>query len=155
MESAVVLRQARVSDVPTIHSLLGRYAESGAMLPRSRSRLYEAVRDFVVAEDEGRVVGVGALKTVWEDLGEVCSLAVEESHQRQGVGRSIVESLLSQAILLGLGRVFVLTYLPGYFERFDFRVVEKGSLPHKVWAECVNCPKFPDCGEQAMVREFD
>ena len=154
MESALELRQARVADVPAIHALLGRYAESGAMLPRSRSRLYETVRDFIVAEDGGRLVGAGALRTLWEDLGEVCSLAVEESHQRRGVGRSIVEDLLSQAILLGLRRVFVLTYLPGYFERFGFRLVEKGSLPHKVWADCVNCPKFPDCGEQAMVREL-
>ncbi len=150
----MVLRQARVTDVQAIHALIDRNAERGVMLPRSRARLYETVRDFILAEDEGRVVGCGALRTVWEDLGEVCSLAVEESHERRGVGRSIVESLLSQAILLGLGRVFVLTFIPDYFGRFGFGPVEKSLLPHKVWAECVNCPKFPDCGEQAMVKEL-
>ncbi len=147
------LRQARVTDVPVIHGLIGRCADSGVMLPRSRSRLYEAVRDFVVVEDDGRVVGAGALRTVWEDLGEVCSLAVEESHRKQGVGRSIVENLLSQADGLGLRRVLALTFIPDYFARFGFGLIEKASLPHKVWAECVNCPKFPDCGEQAMIRE--
>ena len=148
------LRQARVTDVPVIHGLIGRSAEGGAMLPRSRSKLYETVRDFVVAADDGRVVGAGALRTVWEDLGEICSLAVEESHRKQGVGRSIVENLLGQADELGLKRVFALTFIPDYFARFGFGLVDKGSLPHKVWTECVNCPKFPDCDEQAMVREL-
>lgn len=152
---ASVLRQARVTDVPAIHALIDRHADRGIMLPRSRSRLYETVRDFLVAEDNGRIVGAGALKTVWEDLGEVCSLVVAESHRKRGVGRSIVENLLDQATEVGLSRVLVLTYVPAYFERFGFRLVDKGSLPHKVWTECVNCPKFPDCGEQAMVRELE
>jgi amino-acid N-acetyltransferase len=148
------LRQARVTDVPAIHGLIGRCADGGAMLPRSRSKLYETVRDFVVAEDDGRVVGAGALRTLWEDLGEICSLAVEESHRRQGVGRAIVDDLLDQARSLGLKRVFALTFIPGYFGRFDFDLVDKASLPHKVWTECVNCPKFPDCDEQAMIRDL-
>ena len=112
-------------------------------------------QDDLILENDGRVVGAGALKTVWEDLGEVCSLVVAESHKGRGIGRSIVENLLKQATDLGLTRVLVLTYMPEYFQKFGFRLVEKNTLPHKVWTECVNCPKFPDCGEQAMVRELD
>ncbi len=149
-----MLRQARVTDVPAMHALIGRYADEGRMLPRSRARLYETVRDFLVAEDEGAVVAVGALRTIWEDWGEVCSLAVAEGHEGRGLGTSIVETLLSQATLLGMGRVFVLTFIPKYFERFGFNGLPKSELPHKVWADCVNCPKFPDCGEQALVREM-
>jgi amino-acid N-acetyltransferase len=149
-----MLRQARVTDVPAMHGLIGRFAERGVMLPRPRARLYETVRDYVVEEVEGDVVGVGALRTVWEDLGEISSVAVAEARQGRGIGSRIVEDLLRQALLLGLGRVFVLTYIPGFFERFGFRAVEKSELPHKVWAECVNCPKFPDCGELALVRDL-
>ena len=149
-----MLRQARVTDVPAIHALVNLFAERGVMLPRTRARLYETVRDFVVAEDDGQLVGAGALKTVWEDLGEVCSLAVAESHQRRGIGASVVENLLGQAAMLGLRRVLVLTYLPAFFARFGFRPADKHDLPHKVWTECVNCPKFPDCNEQAMVLEL-
>jgi amino-acid N-acetyltransferase len=156
MKGSQVLRQARVTDVPAIHALIGRFADEGRMLPRSRARLYETVRDFLVAEDEdgGGVVAVGALRTLWEDWGEVCSLAVAEGYEGKGLGTSVVENLLSQATLLGLGRVFVLTFIPKYFERFGFEGLAKGELPHKVWADCVNCPKFPDCGEQALVREM-
>lgn len=149
-----MLRQARVTDVPAMHALIGRYADEGRMLPRSRARLYETVRDFLVAEDAGAVVAVGALRTLWEDWGEICSLAVVEGHEGRGLGTSIVETLLSQATLLGMGRVFVLTFIPKYFEHFGFEGLPKSKLPHKVWADCVNCPKFPDCGEQALVREM-
>jgi amino-acid N-acetyltransferase len=149
-----VLRQARVADVPAMHALIGRFADEDRRLPRPQAKLYETVRDFLVAEEDGAVVAAGALRTIWEDWGEVCSLAVAEEHKGKGLGTSIVENLLSQATLLGLRRVFVLTFIPDYFERFGFEEHPKSGLPHKVWADCVNCPKFPDCGEQAMVREM-
>lgn len=150
-----VLRQARVTDVPAIHAMIDAYADRGVMLPRARSRLYETVRDFLVAEEDGRLVAVGALRTLWEDLGEICSLAVAESHQRRGIGTALVEALLAQARPLGLSRVLVLTYIPEFFKGLGFAEVPKSELPHKVWAECVSCPKFPDCGELALVRALE
>jgi amino-acid N-acetyltransferase len=148
------LRQAAVGDVPEIHAIISRFADQGLMLPRARARLYETVRDFVVATDEGSIVGVGALRTLWETLGEICSLAVVESHRRRRIGTAIAEELLRQARGLGLKEVLALTYVPGFFATLGFAPADKHSLPHKVWAECVNCPKFPDCTEQAMVRRL-
>jgi amino-acid N-acetyltransferase len=150
-----MLRQARVADVPAIHQMISRFADKGRMLPRPRARIYETLRDFLVEEDADAVVGTGALRILWADLGEICSLAVEESHQGAGVGRRIVENLISQAILLGLKRVLVLTYIPAFFHKFGFHEVEKSELPHKVWMGCVNCPKFPDCGELALVKDIE
>ncbi len=149
-----MLRQARVPAVPVMHALIDAHAERGLMLPRPRARLYEPVRDFIVAEEGGKVVACGALRTVWEDWGEICSLAVAEGFEKQGYGKGIAESLLSQAILLGLGRVFALTYTPEFFGKLGFEEISKNALPHKVWSDCVNCPKFPDCGEVALVREL-
>ncbi len=149
-----MLRQARVSDAPEMHALISKYAERGLMLPRPLARLYESVRDFAVEEEDGRIVGAGALRTIWEDWGEICSLAVAEDRRRKGIGTSIVENLTEQAKLLGLGRVFVLTYIPDFFKRLGFEDIAKGELPHKVWADCVSCPKFPDCGEVALVRSL-
>ena len=148
------LRQAAVGDVPEIHAIITRFAEQGLMLPRARARLYETVRDFVVATDNGSIVGVGALRTLWEDMGEVCSLAVVESHRRQKIGTRIVEELLRQARTLGLSGVLALTYVPEFFAKLGFVPVDKHVLPHKVWSECVNCPKFPDCTEQAMLLKL-
>jgi amino-acid N-acetyltransferase len=149
-----VLRQARVSDVPVIHQLISYFADRGRMLPRPRSRLYEILRDFVVEEEDGVIVGCGALRILWEDLGEICAVAVAESHHKTGIGTRIVESLVSQAILFGLKRVLVLTYIPKFFRKFGFRGIAKNRLPHKVWMDCINCPKFPDCGEHALVKDL-
>jgi N-acetylglutamate synthase-like GNAT family acetyltransferase len=48
-------------------------------------------------------------------------------------------------------QVFVLTYQQKFFEKCGFKVISKESLPQKVWKECVNCPKFPNCEEIAMI----
>jgi len=151
----VRLRKARVEDVPRLHRLINAYAERGLMLPRSLSVLYETLRDFTVAENDGHLAGAGALHIVWEDLAEIRALAVSPDYEGRGVGRRLVEELVREAEGMGIKRVFALTYQPGFFERCGFRQVPKESLPHKVWGECINCPKFPSCDEVALVRETE
>ena len=120
------------------------------MLPRSRADLYESLRDFVVAEQKGKVVGCGALAIQWDDLAEIKSLVVTDACQGRGVGRRLVRACLAEARRLGIGRVFALTMTPAFFEGIGFGQVPRESLPHKVWADCVRCPKFPDCDEEAV-----
>jgi amino-acid N-acetyltransferase len=147
------LRRARTADVPTLHKLINHFASGDAMLPRSLNELYENVRDYFVMENEGEVVGCCALHVTWGDLGEVKGLAVREDHQGKGLADRLDEACLEDARQLGLPRLFVLTYIPDYFQRFGFRRVEKAELPQKVWSECIRCPKFPDCGEVSMVLD--
>ena len=149
-----MIRKARVPDVPQIQRLVNSFAEKDAMLPRSLSAIYENIRDFYVVENDGRVVGCCALHVTWEDLAEVKSLAVDEGVQGKGYGQALVETCLAEAREMGVPRVFALTYIPEFFERAGFARVDKSTLPHKVWSECINCPKFPDCGEEAVVLEL-
>ncbi|QJW48867.1 GNAT family N-acetyltransferase [bacterium BFN5] len=100
------------------------------------------------------VVGVGALHLVWEELAEIRAMAIAPEVTKQGVGRNIVESLVVEARELGVKTLFTLTYQPGFFSKLDFTEVAKEELPHKVWKECINCPKFPNCDETAMVRKI-
>ncbi|MCL5958102.1 MAG: N-acetyltransferase [Chloroflexi bacterium] len=149
------LRKAKLSDVSAIHRLLTHYAKSkGALLPRSLSELCEHVRDFVVVEEGGQMVGCCALHVIWDDLAEVRSLAVQETVRGRGWGRHLVDACLDEAREMGVPRVFALTYIPQYFEKLGFKQAEKSKLPQKIWAECFRCPKFPDCGEVAMVRDL-
>lgn len=150
-----MIRKARMSDVKAIHQLIAEYARKGDMLPRSLGDIYENLRDyFVFEEDGGELVGSAAIHIMWEDLAEVRSLAVREGKMRRGVGTQLVESCISEAIVLGIGRVFALTYKPEFFEKLGFRVVDKAELPHKIWADCLKCSKFPDCDEVALVADF-
>lgn len=165
MDRTFEIRKARTGDVHAIHALLSHYAKLGMLLPRALSELYDHLRDYVVLEERGgqstdgekdgeRILGVCGLGICWEDLAEIRSLAVAEELQRCGLGRRLVEACLEEARAIGLRRVFTLTYVPGFFSRLGFSEVDKSVLPHKVWADCLKCPKFPDCDEIAMIRKL-
>jgi len=150
-----MIRKARMSDVKGIHGLIAEYARKGDMLPRSLADIYENLRDyFVFLGDDGELVGSAAIHIMWEDLAEVRSLAVREGKMRRGIGTQLVESCISEAIVLGIARVFALTYKPEFFEKLGFHVVDKSELPQKIWTDCLKCSKFPDCDEVALVADF-
>ncbi len=149
------IRKARVHDVKAIHGLIYKCAQKELLLARSFHQLYNFLRDFVVLTDgEDTVLGCCALSICWEGLGEIRSLVVDPGHERQGLGRRLVTACLDEARELGLARVFTLTYVPGFFSRLGFAEVGKDVLPHKIWADCINCPKFPECDETAMLIEL-
>jgi amino-acid N-acetyltransferase len=148
------LRRARAADVPAIQRLINSFADRDEMLPRSLNELYENLRDYFVVEARDRVAGCCALHVTWADLGEIKGLAVREEHRGCGLGGRLVEQCMEDARALGLPRIFVLTYIPDYFERFGFQHVDKADLPQKVWSECIRCPKFPDCGEVSMMLDL-
>jgi len=150
-----MIRKARMEDVKVIQKLIAEYARKGDMLPRSLSEIYENLRDyFVCVEDDGEVIGSAAVHLMWEDLAEVRSLAVRDDRMGRGVGTQLVEACISEAIVLGITRVFALTYKPGFFEKLGFKQVDKSELPHKIWSDCLKCSKFPDCDEVALVADF-
>ncbi len=149
---AVIIRKAGMADVQVAYELLNSYAEKGELLGRSLSSLYDNLRDFQVAhQPNGEFVGVCALHICWQDLAEIRSLAVVTKFQKQGIGRILVERCLADARDFGIAKVFTLTYQPDFFKRLGFSAIDKKELPHKVWTDCINCPKFPDCNEEALV----
>lgn len=148
------IRPAEVKDVPGIKALIDPHAETGIMLPKSLSTLYESVRDFQVCMDGDLVVGAGALHVLWEDLAEIRSLGVHVDYHGRGIGKAIGQALLADAEHLGVGRVFALTYATSFFLSLGFRTIDKNLLPRKVWSDCVNCHKFPMCDEVAVIKDF-
>jgi len=159
-----MIRNARIKDVKPIYGLLSHFSDQGLLLGRSLSSLYDQLRDFkvyAVSPVEGEaehsaaevIAGVGALHVCWENLAEIRSLAIDPAYHNQGIGRYLVEECLKEADILGITKVFTLTYQPGFFEKMGFRPIDKGELPHKVWSDCIQCPKFPDCNEEALIWE--
>lgn len=149
----MIIRKAVIGDIKPLHRMLAHFGQRNLLLPRSLNELYAHLRDYFVVQNEAapdRVHGVCGLRICWEDLAEIKSLAVEEPCQRKGAGRLLVEACLAEAKSLGIRRVFALTYVPDFFSRMGFTEVEKASLPHKVWSDCLSCPKFPDCDEHAV-----
>ena len=149
----MIFRKALLEDAEEIYALGNYYAEKGLMLTRARHQIYENIRDFVVAEDAGKIVGIGALHVMWIDLAEVRTLAVAEGYLRQGIAKTIVEQLVAEGKTLGVSKFFALTYKPGFFQRCGFEETDKNNMPQKVWMDCINCPKFPNCDEVCMIRQ--
>jgi amino-acid N-acetyltransferase len=147
-----MIRKAKIKDIKQMQTLINAFARQDLMLPRSLNELYEHLRDYWVAEESRKVVGCVALHISWDDLAEIKSLAVAKEAQGRGLGRKLIEASLCEAGELGAKKIFVLTYKPGFFKNFGFKKISHASLPHKIWAECINCCKFPDCQETALLK---
>jgi amino-acid N-acetyltransferase len=149
-----MIRKAQVQDVQQIQELVNKFAKQDLMLARSLNELYENLRNLWVYEARKKVVGCCALQICWDTLAEIKSLAVRTDMQRKGVGSQLVSACIDEARVLGAKRVFVLTYKPKFFKCLGFSRVKNSSLPHKIWADCIHCPKFPNCQEVAMIRKI-
>jgi len=134
------VRRARTADVPTIKTLVDGYA-GRVLLAKEIVTLYESVQEFLVAELDGDVVGCGALHVLWEDLGEIRTVAVEPRMAGRGIGHAIVARLIANARTLGLERLFVLTF-------------EKQFFSHHGFVEIDGTPVEPDVFA-AMLRSYD
>lgn len=145
------IRRAGLADVTAIVKVTRDFGNEGIMIPLSIGDALERIRNFQVAAlPDGTVVGCVAIDPTWDRLVELRSLAVGREWQKYGIGRKLVESALEDARAMGAYEVFTLTYVPDFFRRFGFEIVDRSTLPHKVWLVCVKCPKFPDCGEAPM-----
>ncbi|MBF0530121.1 MAG: N-acetyltransferase [Deltaproteobacteria bacterium] len=150
-----MIRKAQIQDVPAIYELLLNYSQKGLMLGRSLSELYERIRDFYITVQEGSpkpLAGTCALQICWEDLAEIRSLGVNPEFMGSDLGRRLLAACETEAVSLGVHRLFVLTYIPDYFEKIGYNRIEKIALPQKIWADCFKCIKFPECGEIAMEK---
>jgi amino-acid N-acetyltransferase len=131
--------------------LLNDFTRQAEILPRSEEDVYRSIREWVVAETEGQIIGMGSLLIMWRDLAEIRSLVVHPAYQGYGLGRRMVEMLLEEARTLDLAQVFALTRKPGFFLRLNFQLTRIEQLPRKVQRDCVFCPKFHACDEVAVI----
>lgn len=148
------VRKARATDGPKIYELVNYYARKDQMLGRTQLSIFENIRDFHIAEIDGKVAGCSALHITWQDMAEIRSLAVDESFQQRGIGKALVEANIAEARDHGLAQVYAFTYVKDFFLRMGFRIVPHDSLPRKVWMDCINCVKFNCCDEIAMMLDL-
>ena len=149
-----MIRKAKPGDVEGIKALIDSYAKKDMLLPRSIVDIVSYLRDFFVFERGGKIEGCVALHLCWLDLGEIRSLTLVEGMQGKGIGKQLLQKALEEAKQFGLKRVFTLSYSPEFFEKSGFKRIDKNELPHKIWSICLDCPKFPNCNEIALVVEL-
>lgn len=127
--------------MPGIQRLIEPLAEKRILLGKDRVVLYEAVQEFRVAEtDDGTIIGCGALHVMWEDLGEVRTLAAASDWLGRGVGHAIFERIEADARTLGLTRLFCLTFETGFFSRQGFKPIDEAVVAPEVFAQLALSP---------------
>jgi amino-acid N-acetyltransferase len=149
-----VIRPAEPPDAQAIVSLLDPYVADGIVLPRTADEVRACAGDFLVAEQDGRVVGAVALRDYGGLLVEIRSLVVHTALTGQGLGSRLVAAAVAEARQRGARRIFALTLRPGLFERQHFLQVDRDLFPQKVWADCIKCPKRNRCDEVAVALDL-
>ena len=132
---SLVIRPAKTSDVIAVRDLIDIYSPGGRLLSKNTVTIYEDVQEFLVAELDDKVVGCGALHVMWEDLGEVRTVALLPDYQGQGIGGKLLEGLLDRARLLGLSRVFCLTFETDFFTSHGFEPIEDAGIDSTTYAQ--------------------
>ena len=123
----VQVRPATPTDLSAVEDLLRR-----SDLPLDGVR--ESLTSFVVAERDGKLVGVAGLEQCGAD-GLLRSAAVDPEWRGRGLGRTLVERVIFNAQSLGLRALYLLTTTAEkYFPTFGFRETTRDAVPAGVQA---------------------
>ena len=131
----LIIRPARTSDIKAIHTIIDAYVLGRRLLAKETVTLYETVQEFTVAEFDGEVVGCGALHVLWEDLALIRSVSFLEKMRGKGIGNAIIANIVDRARILGVARIFCLTFETDFFGRNGFKVIEGTPVDHEVYQQ--------------------
>lgn len=150
LAAALSVRRARMSDVDKIADIVNFWADKGEILSRSRDNIIHDIQNFVVAEIDGQVVGSASLYIYQTGLAEIRSVVVDEAFHNQGQGQAMVQYLLQFAYEIELQKIIVLTYVPEYFNKLGFKLIEKSSLADNIIEDSEQSPNRNPDDEVAM-----
>ncbi len=152
----IELVKAKLSDIPAMQALVVSEVKDGIILNRTEDEVATNIRSYVLAKDGDKLVGYTALHIHSKRLAEIRSLIVDEAYRGQNVGQRMVRYTLEEAKDIGVEEdVLVLTYLPQFFLKLNFKEINKEVIPeHKIWADCIKCIHFPVCNEVALVYKL-
>ena len=152
----IELVKAKLSDIPAMQALVVSEVKDGIILDRTEDEVATNIRSYVLAKEGDKLVGYTALHIHSRRLAEIRSLIVDEAYRGQSVGQRMVQFALDEAKAIGVEEdVLVLTYLPEFFRKLNFKEIDKEVIPeHKIWADCIKCIHFPVCNEVALVYKL-
>lgn len=152
--TGVVVRRAMPADGPALCDLMDTYTRLGLLLPRTQEQVYRHLREYVVAVEDGVVVGCAGLRIYSEVLAEVVGVAIAATHHRKGIGRVLVEAVLEEARQLSIRRVFALTLQEQFFHRLGFRTVPMTEVPEKIAADKIEGIDRAKCMKATVVCDL-
>ena len=152
LHNNINIRYAKLTDARAISDLINEYAKKGIMLSKPLETVIEGIRNFFVAEEGSEIIGCCAVAFFTEELAEIRSIAVQEKHQKNGIGKLLVAKAEEILKYEGIKSVFALTYQEEFFTKLGYTKVDKTKFPQKIWRDCLACAKIMQCDEIAMEK---
>ncbi len=151
----IAIDKPTLVDVSQIKELVDEFARRGDILPRAAEDIAERIREFAVVRIESRVVATSSLRLYYPHLAEIRTIVVKEEYQKRGFASALIEYELNEARSLGVKEVFALTFKSAFFLKLGFKLIDKSELPQKkIWEDCIKCPLFPECREEAVIMKL-
>jgi putative acetyltransferase len=124
------LDDPRVQAVVALHQRLAREATAeGFAFALDLSGLRVPGIRFFSAWDGEELLGVGALKRLAPDHGEVKSMHTAQAARRRGVGAALLRHIIDQARAAGMARVSLETGTSAYFQAAVALYLAQGFVP--------------------------
>jgi amino-acid N-acetyltransferase len=130
--------------------LISSYSGDGTLLPRTLAEICENVRDFIVLEEAGYIIGCGAMHLYGQHLAEIRSITVDKRYQKRGGGELLVQSLMSEARKHEVSCICLFTRTPEFFGKLGFSVAQRE--PSRQDQQRLPMPALYNCDEVAMVK---
>jgi amino-acid N-acetyltransferase len=146
------VRSAILPDAEGVERLIAVHTGDGTLLPRSLAEICENIRDFVVIEHNGHIVGCGALHLYGVHLAEIRSITVKPEYAGRGAGAMLVRALMKEAERHEVTCLCLFTRIPAFFARLGFNTAHRDDIPDKLYKDCLRCPRLNACDEVAMYR---
>ena len=146
----VALRKPTVSDVPAMQALMAPHILREELLPRSTLSIVQGLRDYTVAEGEGRLVGLASVRLVDVHLAEIGAVVCQDPSQLN----ELLGAVLEEARAMGVDRAFILASDPEPYLELGFQRTELSDLPEKRDRQCLRCPRLPRCRQVALVKHL-
>ncbi|MBI4264275.1 MAG: GNAT family N-acetyltransferase [Acidobacteria bacterium] len=150
----MALRTASRDEASAVHALIVEHRLEGHLLPRELDEIARHAHRFIVGVQDDRVVACAELAPLSDTVSEVRSFVVGREARDAGVGRQIIDELVTRACAAGFERLCAFTHAPAFFVHLGFSIVPHVWLPEKILTDCCGCDHFRRCGQYAVVRDL-
>ena len=143
LESGLCLRRARAGDAAKINALTQPLVDERVLVAKDMVSYFEALQQFRVIVDiheDGTetLAGCAALHVFWDEIAEVRTVATSADYRRRGVGRTLITTLLEEARIMGIKKVFCLTFETEFFTSLGFEEISGIPVSPTVFQELLH-----------------
>ena len=116
----MIIRQAKVKDVHSLHHLILSATKRGKVLKRSEKDIRKCIRQFWIIEISEKIVACCALEIYNKKLAEMRSLVVDPHYLGQGLGSQLVAQIIQIAKKKKIYELMAITDRENIFKRLGF-----------------------------------